>query len=37
MKTKLRLVKSNTAQGGVVGKNAVVTLVRRPKIVVTKP
>ena len=37
MGTKLRLVKSNTAQGGVVAKGAVVKLLRRPKIVVTKP
>jgi hypothetical protein len=36
-KPKLRLVKSQTAQGGLANKGSVVQLVRRPKIVTTKP
>lgn len=36
-KSKLRLVKSQTTQGGLANKSSIVKLVRRPKIVLTKP
>jgi hypothetical protein len=37
MKKKKKIVKSHTTQGGAIGKDVLVALVRRPKIVITKP